>query len=419
MAEKDLALQNSAANKGAGECGSNVACSKALVWARSREIAAALAPASSAWSGDHPVIGGRDGVIALACSAPLETHEWRLDKRDALLLLLLLQGSLIASGGGAPPPPYHGVDATLRGLAGAAEGFGAASIGGLEGDTYSVTNLLDDGPGSLRYAAARDEPLWVVFNVSGTISLASPLRVTSHKTIDGRGQRIKITGNGLLLQSCEHVIVNNLEFERGRGDAITIVADAKDVWIDRCTLSDYNDGLIDITRRSTRVTVSRCHFYRHKKTMLISANPRHVGDRNIKVTIHHCYFDQTQERHPRVRFAKVHLYNNYFREWGVYGVRASVEAQIVSEHNVYEAGTSKRAFDYFIEKAPDSDIAVAGSISSDGDVFLNGAEGPANSTAFLPEDYYSVNPKVQPAGKQLVRVIRETAGWQNIPLPGS
>jgi pectate lyase len=72
--------------------------------------------------------------------------------------------------------------------------------------------------------------------------------------------------------------------------------------------------------------------------MLIGADPTHVGDRCIRVTIHHCFFDGTRQRHPRLSFGKVHLYNNYTKDWGIYAVCASVEAQIVSQCNIYEAG---------------------------------------------------------------------------------
>jgi len=238
----------------------------------------------------------------------------------------------------------------------------------------------DDGPGSLREASRRREPLWIVFEVSGTINLKSYLSVSSYKTIDGRGQRIKFTGKGLRLKECEHVIICNLEFEGGRGhdvDGIQIKPNSKHIWIDRCTLRDYDDGLIDITRASTDITISRsgtfqfgpfilliseftqekflydnpstmfslsslakfylfvpirCHFAQHDKTMLIGADPTHVEDRCIRVTIHHCFFDGTRQRHPRVRFGKVHLYNNYTRNWGIYAVCASVESQVIQPH---------------------------------------------------------------------------------------
>ncbi|VVA22548.1 PREDICTED: probable pectate lyase [Prunus dulcis] len=249
--------------------------------------------------------------------------------------------------------PYAHVDASLRALAAQAEGFGRLAIGGLRGALYHVTTLADDGPGSLRDGCRKKEPLWIVFEISGTIHLSSYLNVSSYKTIDGRGQRIKLTGKGLRLKECEHVIVCNLEFEGGRGpdvDGIQIKPNSKHIWIDRCSLRDYDDGLIDITRGSTDITISRCHFSQHDKTMLIGSDPSHIDDRCIRVTIHHCFFDGTRQRHPRVRFAKVHLYNNYTRNWGIYAVCASVESQIFSECNIYEAGQKKVAFKYLTEK---------------------------------------------------------------------
>ena len=122
----------------------------------------------------------------------------------------------------------------------------------------------DDGRGSLREACRAAEPLWIVFEVSGTIHLQSYLRVSSHKTIDGRGQRVVLTGKGLQLKSCHHVIVCNLVFEGGRGhdvDGIQIKPGSTNIWIDRCTLADYDDGLIDITRQSTDITVSRSSLF--------------------------------------------------------------------------------------------------------------------------------------------------------------
>lgn len=120
--------------------------------------------------------------------------------------------------------------------------------------------IVDDGPGSLRDGCRKSDPLWIVFDISGTINLLSGLRVSSYKTIDGRGQRVKLTGKGLLLRECEHVIVCNLVIEAGRGhdvDAIQIKPNSKHIWIDRCSLSDFEDGLIDISRGSTDTTISR------------------------------------------------------------------------------------------------------------------------------------------------------------------
>lgn len=320
--------------------------------------------------------------------------------------------------------PYSHVDCSLRALAGQAEGFGRFAIGGLHGAVFCVTTLADDGPGSLRDACRKKEPLWIVFEISGAIHLRSYLSVSSYKTIDGRGQRIKLTGKGLRLKECEHVIVCNLEFEGGRGpdvDGIQIKPNSKHIWIDRCSLRDYDDGLIDITRESTDITVSRCYFSQHDKTMLIGADPSHVGDRCIRVTIHHCFFDGTRQRHPRVRFGKVHLYNNYTRNWGIYAVCASVESQIYSQCNIYEAGQKKVAFKYLTEKAADREEAKTGCIRSEGDLFVMGTqsglllEGHGHSE-FHPSEFYPTW-TVEVPTENLKLVLQQFTGWQAVPRP--
>ncbi|KAJ8754189.1 hypothetical protein K2173_002088 [Erythroxylum novogranatense] len=320
--------------------------------------------------------------------------------------------------------PYAHVDSSLRALAGQAEGFARFATGGLHGALYHVTTLADDGPGSLRDGCRKQEPLWIVFEVSGTIHLQSQLNVSSYKTIDGRGQRIKLTGKGLRLKECEHVIICNLEFEGGRGadvDCIQIKPKSKHVWIDRCSLRDFKDGLIDITRESTDITISRCHFSQHNKTILIGANSSHIGDRCIRVTIHHCFFDGTGQRHPRVRFAKVHLYNNYTRNWGIYAVCASVEAQIYSQCNIYEAGQTKNAFKYVPEKAADKLEARCGYIRSEGDLFETGTEAELISQEddhcmFHPSEFYPTW-TVQAPSDALKQVLQHCTGWQCVPRP--
>ncbi|XP_014512642.1 putative pectate lyase 21 [Vigna radiata var. radiata] len=320
--------------------------------------------------------------------------------------------------------PYGDVDSNLRAMAGCAEGFGRHAIGGLHGSLYIVTNLADDGPGSLREGCRRNEPLWIVFEVSGTIHLSSYLSVSSYKTIDGRGHRVKLTGKGLRLKECEHIIVCNLEFEGGRGhdvDGIQIKPNSRHIWIDRCTLRDYDDGLIDITRQSTDITVSRCYFGQHDKTMLIGADPTHVGDRCIRVTIHHCFFDGTRQRQPRVRFGKVHLYNNYTRNWGVYAVCASVESQIYSQCNIYEAGAKKKTFEFYTEKAADKEEQKSGIIVSEGDMLLNGAQ-PCLLTQnrevamFHPSEYYPTW-TMEAAAHSLREILQLCTGWQSISRP--
>ncbi|KAI8006484.1 putative pectate lyase 4 [Camellia lanceoleosa] len=57
------------------------------------------------------------------------------------------------------------------------------------------------------------------FELSGTIHLSSYLNVSSYKTIDGRGHRIKLAGKCLRLKECEHVIICNMELNLGVAQA--------------------------------------------------------------------------------------------------------------------------------------------------------------------------------------------------------
>ncbi len=68
-----------------------------------------------------------------------------------------------------------------------AEGFGKYTIGGRGGRVIEVTNLNDSGPGSFRAACEVEGPRTVVFRVSGTIELKTPLRIR-HPFITIAGQ---------------------------------------------------------------------------------------------------------------------------------------------------------------------------------------------------------------------------------------
>lgn len=98
-----------------------------------------------------------------------------------------------------------------------AEGFGKYTTGGRGGKVYLVTNLNDNGPGSLRYGVSAKEACIIVFSVSGTIHLETPLTIRGNKTLAGQ----TAPGDGICLADHpvnvggDNVIIRYLRFRLG------------------------------------------------------------------------------------------------------------------------------------------------------------------------------------------------------------
>lgn len=125
-----------------------------------------------------------------------------------------------------------------------ADGFGKYTKGGRGGDVLFVTNLNDDGPGSLRAAVDTDGRRTILFRVSGTIELESELKVNNgHVTIAGQSA----PGDGICLKnfpmvvSSNDVIIRYMRFrlgdEKGSQDDAFKAKGRKDVIIDHCSIS--------------------------------------------------------------------------------------------------------------------------------------------------------------------------------------
>jgi hypothetical protein len=99
-----------------------------------------------------------------------------------------------------------------------AEGFGAVTGGGRNGQVVHVTNLNDSGPGSFRAAVTGSGPRTVVFDISGQINLTSELSIQNpYLTISGQtapGDGITIAGETVSVDTHD-VIIRYLRFRRG------------------------------------------------------------------------------------------------------------------------------------------------------------------------------------------------------------
>ncbi len=315
----------------------------------------------------------------------------------------------------APPPPPDPPPARPWEDLGPAVGYGRAATGGRGGAVCWVDSLADGGDGTLRACATRGEPTWVRFRVSGDINLSSKIQVASDTTIDGRGQAIRIRRHGLELRGVRNVILHNLRFDDGAGDdvdALSIIDGARDVWVDHVTFADFSDGLLDITRAATNVTVSWCHFRNHDKTMLIGASVDHDEDAVIRVTLHHNWFERTNQRHPRLRYGRVHVFNTFYDRWGRYGIGASQRGEVRSEGNDFRAGDDRDATETRVGDDPDP-----GRLRSDGDRAEDRAliREREREQVFDPRDDYDY--QVEPADDALRARITAGAGWQDVPMP--
>jgi len=291
------------------------------------------------------------------------------------------------------------------------EGFGRQTRGGSGGPTVYVRRFEDDGPGTLRAACRSPGPRIIRFARDGTIELKSDILVPSRITIDARGRRIVIRGHGLDLTDSKDVILVNLVIEHAADDAIKIRR-ARNVWVHHCTLRSSADGLIDIVNGSRGVTISWCRFEDHNKVMLIgSGDSRGDTDRAITVTIHHCLFDRTRQRHPRIRFGKVDTYNNYLYRWGLYGMRSACDGQLLMEANIFEAGQDKRGVVY-------QDWAGFG--RAVGNRLLNGARVFSRQPERVFQRPYEA--RIDPPGDRLRQRLRARAGatlTEQAEQPGS
>ena len=245
----------------------------------------------------------------------------------------------------------------MRGIVGTtvAIAFGLAqSVLGADGYA-NVNGTTTGGSGTpvvvttlAQLTAAIGDDVSRVVQVSGTINLGtSNVRFGSNKTITGVGSNSGFIGN-LKGVDENNVVIQNLNFTNpngvGDGDGLTLDG-CTHVWVDNCSFVQCGDGSLDITHGSDFVTVSWCKFSYTSNTGHNFVNLIGHSDNNsaedsgkLHVTFHHNWWTTLcVERMPRMRFARVHSYNNYFNCSGNnHCIRASIQSQVLAENNYFE-----------------------------------------------------------------------------------
>jgi pectate lyase len=207
---------------------------------------------------------------------------------------------------------------------GGTTGGGSAAPVTVTSSSALISNMQASGPRVIR--------------VSGTISISGMQKVAANKTIIGVGSGSAITGGGLNVSEVSNVIIRNINFRSWGDDAINVQYSTR-VWIDHNSFTSGSDGAVDIKRASDFVTVSWNRFFSHDKTALLGHSDSNSGEdtNRLRVTYNHNYFDGTNQRHPRVRFGNpVHVFNNFYRNNGGYGVASTCNAGVLVEGNYFE-----------------------------------------------------------------------------------
>ncbi|XP_019709583.1 pectate lyase 1-like [Elaeis guineensis] len=265
---------------------------------------------------------------------------------------------------------------------------------GREVVSYTVTDPSDDPvnprPGTLRFGTTiLKGKVWITFQKDMNIKLLQPLIVKSFTTIDGRGVDVQIAhGAGFLINKASNVIIHGLQFHHiraqpagsvrdpegnlvdlgGDGDAIRLLA-AQKVWMDHNSLYRCQDGLLDVTRGSTEITISNNWFRDHDKVMLLGHDDSFAEDKNMKVTVVYNRFGPNcNQRMPRVRHGYAHIANNVYEGWREYAIGGSMNPSVLSQGNLFIASGKRKA----TRRIPGEGVN-SWNWKSVNDAFLNGA----------------------------------------------
>ena len=249
-----------------------------------------------------------------------------------------------------------------------AEGYGKYATGGRGGKVVIVSNLNDDGEGSFRKAATANGPRIIVFAVSGTIHLNSPITVKANATIAGQtapGDGICIADRSVGLGG-DNIIIRYIRFRlgdkwqrqagqvdgSGSEDAFSGMG-KKHIVIDHCSFSWSNDECLsvyngDSTTLQWNIISEPLNYSYHFET----------GDKDWErhgyggiwggkhLTAHHNLFAHCNNRNPRFNGNRqgiqefVDYSNNVIYNWGGNNIYAGEGGNYNIINNYFKYGPS-------------------------------------------------------------------------------
>jgi len=252
-----------------------------------------------------------------------------------------------------------------------AEGFGKYATGGRGGQVFIVSNLNDKGPGSFREAAEAKVKRIIVFEVSGTIHLASKLSIRGDATIAGQSA----PGDGICIADYpvsmggDNIILRYIRFRMGDryqrqagmvdgsgGDDAVSSFKRKHIIIDHCSLSWSTDEVFsvyggDSTTLQWNLIAEPLNYSYHFETG--DKDWEHHGFGGIwgglHLSAHHNLFAHCINRTPRFNGIRhtptefVDYRNNVIYNWGGNNIYAGEggEYNIVNNYYKYGPNTNK------------------------------------------------------------------------------
>ena len=161
-------------------------------------------------------------------------------------------------------------------------------------------------------------------------------------TIEGIGNDATTHGFGFLIRNACCVEIRNFANMICMDDCLSLDTDNHHIWIHNMDLfyggtgSDSDqakgDGSIDIKGKSSHVTISYNHFWDSGKCSLGGMKGETT---DCWMTYHHNWFDHSDSRHPRIRTAFYHCYNNYYDGNSKYGVGVTSGGSAFIEANYF------------------------------------------------------------------------------------